>query len=55
VETQPELLAHHLTEAGLNEQAIGYWRRAGEQAVEHSANQEAINHLTKGSGLKTTL
>jgi predicted ATPase len=27
-ETQPELLAHHATEAGLGEQAIVYWQRA---------------------------
>ena len=31
VETQPELLAHHCTEAGLSEQAVGYWQRAGQQ------------------------
>ena len=27
VATQPELLAHHYTEAGLGEQAVGYWQR----------------------------
>ena len=27
-ETQPELLAHHYTEAGLAEPAVGYWQRA---------------------------
>jgi len=27
-ESQPELLAHHYTEAGLNEQAVGYLQRA---------------------------
>jgi predicted ATPase len=47
-ETQPELLAHHYTEAGLNEQAIFYWQRAGERATQRSAYVEAINHLTKG-------
>ena len=31
-ETQPELLAHHYTEAGLTEQAVAYWQRAGEHA-----------------------
>ena len=36
-ETQPELLAHHYTEAGLSEQAVGYWQRAGQRAVERSA------------------
>src|SRR4029450_6600315 len=34
VETQPELLAHHSTEAGLMAQAIPYWERAGQQALE---------------------
>src|SRR5207247_1122202 len=28
-ETQPELLAHHYTEAGMMAQAIPYWQRAG--------------------------
>jgi predicted ATPase len=48
VETEPELLAHHYTEAGLSEQAIPYWHQAGQQAVERSANAEAIAHLTRG-------
>jgi tetratricopeptide (TPR) repeat protein len=48
VETQPELLAHHYTEAGLKEQAIPYWQKAGQRASQRSANVEAISHLTKG-------
>jgi TOMM system kinase/cyclase fusion protein len=48
VETQPELVAHHYTEAGLAEQAIFYWQRAGQHANERSAHVEAISHLTKG-------
>jgi len=55
VETQPELLAHHYTAAGLVEQAIPYWQRAGQRAVERSANVEAIGHLTKGLELLKTL
>jgi class 3 adenylate cyclase/predicted ATPase len=47
-ETQPELVAHHYTEAGLAEQAIPYWLKAGRRAMERSANVEVINHLTKG-------
>jgi TOMM system kinase/cyclase fusion protein len=47
-ETQPELVAHHYTEASLGEQAVEYWQRAGERASERSANAEAISHLTKG-------
>ena len=51
METQPELLAHHYTEAGLNEQAIAYWQQAGEGAIKRSANPEAVAHLTKGLAL----
>ena len=47
-ETQPELLAHHYTAAGLSERAIGYWQQAGRKAYERSANAEAISHLTQG-------
>ena len=54
-ETQPELLAHHYTEAGLIAQAIPYWQRAGQRAIERSANVEAISHLTKGLELLQTL
>jgi predicted ATPase len=50
-ETQPELLAYHYTEAGLNEQAIPYWQRAGQRTLERSAYVEAISHLTKGLAL----
>jgi TOMM system kinase/cyclase fusion protein len=54
-ETQPELLAHHYTEAGLIAPAIPYWQKAGQRAVERSANVEAISHLTKGLELLKTL
>jgi TOMM system kinase/cyclase fusion protein len=54
-ETQPELLAHHFGEAGLSEQAVNYWHKAGERAVERSANVEAISHLTKGVQVLQTL
>jgi TOMM system kinase/cyclase fusion protein len=47
-ETQPELLAHHYTEAGLVAQAVPYWQQAGQRAVQRSAHAEAIAHLTKG-------
>ena len=32
-ETQPELLAHHYTEAGFMAQAIPYWQQAGQRAL----------------------
>jgi predicted ATPase len=47
VELQPELLAKHCAEAGLNEQAIRYWRRAGERAVRRASNREAIGHFSQ--------
>jgi class 3 adenylate cyclase/predicted ATPase len=47
-ETEPELVAHHYTEAGLTEQAVSYWHKAGQRASERSAHVEAISHLTKG-------
>jgi predicted ATPase len=55
VAMQPELVAQHYTEAGLSEQAIPYWQRAGQQALQRSASQEAVKHLTKGVELLATL
>jgi predicted ATPase/class 3 adenylate cyclase len=49
--TQPELLAHHYTEAGLHAQAIPYWHKAGLRASERSAYMEALAHLTVGLSL----
>ncbi|MGE0682841.1 MAG: adenylate/guanylate cyclase domain-containing protein, partial [Candidatus Binatia bacterium] len=54
-ETQPELVAHHYTEAGLIVQAIPYWLQAGQRATQHSAPAEAISHLTRGLELLKTL
>jgi predicted ATPase len=54
-EAQPELLAHHCTEAGLTEQAIPYWHTAGQRASERSAHVEAVAHLRQGLALFQTL
>jgi TOMM system kinase/cyclase fusion protein len=54
-DSQPELLAHHYTEANLAAAAIPYWQRAGQRALERSAYLEAIAHLTKGLEVLTTL
>jgi predicted ATPase len=54
-EAQPELLAHHYTEAGLLAPAVPYWQRAGQRAIQRSAYVEAIGHLSKGLALLTTL
>jgi class 3 adenylate cyclase/predicted ATPase len=47
-EKQPELIAHHYTEAGLGEAAIPYWQGAGQRALQRAANVEAIVHLKQG-------
>ena len=47
----PELLAHHASMAGMNEQACRYWLMAGERAAARSANKEAISHLKAGTNL----
>jgi predicted ATPase len=46
-EMRPELIAHHFTEAGRAEQAVRWWRAAGERASRRSANAEAAAHLSK--------
>jgi tetratricopeptide (TPR) repeat protein len=43
-----DVLAQHFTEAGLAEQAVAYWLRAGERAVARSANLEAVAHFGRG-------
>ena len=42
-----EIIAHHFTEAGLDDLAIEWWGKAGDQALRRSAFQEAIAHLGK--------
>ena len=43
----PEAIAHHFTEGGLDDLAIEWWGKAGDQALRRSAFQEAIAHLGK--------
>ena len=45
IEQQPELMAHHLLQAGLIEPAIDYLQKAGQRAIQRSATTEAIGHL----------
>ena len=47
VVSQPEILAHHFTEASLVEFAISYWLKAGNLALSRSANA-AVDHLKQG-------
>ncbi|UWU75466.1 AAA family ATPase [Bradyrhizobium huanghuaihaiense] len=47
-QTQPELLAHHFSEAALIAPAIDYWLKAGQAEIARSATAEAITQLSKG-------
>src|SRR5215468_4055567 len=55
VTAEPELVAHHLTQAGLDEPAIEWWGRAGDQALRRSAFKEAAAHLGKAIELADKL
>jgi len=46
--TEPALLAHHCTEAGFTEKAVGWWLRAGTQSLLRSAMPEALAQLARG-------
>lgn len=48
---QPELLAHHQTEAGLAAEALGQWEVAARLAASRSAHDEAIQHLQRALAL----
>jgi predicted ATPase/class 3 adenylate cyclase len=52
---EPELLAHHYTEAGATGRAIDQWLKAGQRAAERSANVEAVAHLRLGLELLESL
>jgi len=47
VEAEPEIVAHHYTQARLPALAVRYWKKAGKRALELSANTEAIDHFRR--------
>ena len=53
--TEPELLAHHYTEAKQPLKAIPLWQKAGSMALTRMALTEAIAHLNKGLDLVAAL
>jgi class 3 adenylate cyclase/predicted ATPase len=55
VERQPELLAHHLTAAGVTERAVDQWLKAGRHAAERLAHLEAIRHFDRGLAILPVL
>ncbi|SHN78093.1 AAA family ATPase [Bradyrhizobium erythrophlei] len=52
---EPELMAHHFTQAGLTEAAIEWWGKAGQRSLERSALVEAVKQLTRAIAQIATL
>ena len=52
---EPELLAHHFTQAGLTEAAIEWWGKAGQRSLERSALVEAVEQFTRALDQIATL
>jgi DNA-binding SARP family transcriptional activator/tetratricopeptide (TPR) repeat protein len=50
-ELQPEVLAHHFTEARVTAEALGFWLKAGKFSAGRSAPKEAIAHFERGLGV----
>lgn len=46
-DAQPEVLAHHFTEAGELDQAVPYWILAGKRAAASLAHVEALRHFER--------
>jgi len=55
VRAQPELVAHHFTEAGQTDVAIEYWQRAGDLAMARSGHAEAVRHFSVALDLLSKL
>ena len=55
VATQPELVARHYTEGRREDLALPYWKKAGERALERSANHEACDHFSNALSLAERL
>jgi len=47
VASQPEIVAHHFTEAGLVDPAIEYWLKAGVKAYSLYANEDAVRFFER--------
>ena len=52
---EPELLAHHFTQAGMTEAAIEWWGKAGQKSLEGSALVEAAQQFARALHQITTL
>ncbi len=54
-EAEPEVVARHFAQAGLKEPAVEWWSKAGDLALQRSANVEAIAHLERALDLSQGL
>jgi tetratricopeptide (TPR) repeat protein len=54
-ESEPEVIAYQFAQAGLSEAAVEWWNKAGDLALQRSANIEAIAHLEKALELSQEL
>jgi predicted ATPase/class 3 adenylate cyclase len=54
-EVQPELLAHHFTEAGLSVEAIAWWERAARRSAARYNNVEAVTQFSRALALLSQL
>jgi class 3 adenylate cyclase len=55
VEAEPEVVAHHLTAAGIADEAVDAWQRAGAHSTSRSAFREAASHFRRGIELAQQL
>jgi len=55
MDSQPEIFAQHYAEAGLDEPAMEWWRKAGSQALRRSTFKEAAAHLGRAIELADKL
>lgn len=55
VKRKPEIIAYHSENAGMTENAIIYWTKAGKLASERSAFEESLSYLTNGFQLLQNL
>ena len=52
---QPELLAHHFTQAGQTARAVEFWDRAADRSLRRCAHVEAIEQLARALDLLRSL
>jgi DNA-binding response OmpR family regulator/tetratricopeptide (TPR) repeat protein len=48
LQSEPEIIAFHCSQAGKHEQSANYWLQAARDAAVRSAHKEAVGHLNQG-------